>query len=329
MKKGLLKYLFSTIARMLVLLVAVTLLSFLLVHNAPMDPVDAFLGEIVVSEEQRAKIAEHWGLDKSPAEQYIIWVKNTLHGDMGESRTYHEPVTKVLGERFRASFLLMGTAWILSGVLGLLLGIVAGVYKDHWPDRIIKTFSLILASTPVFWIGLLVLVVFAVELQWFPLGLAVPIGKVESEVTWMERLHHLVLPALTLSITGVANIILHTRQKLIDVMESEYVLFAKARGETLKQLVTRHGLRNIALPAITLQFASISELFGGSVLAERVFSYPGLGSTAVVAGMQADAPLLLGIALFSALFVFAGNLTANILYGIIDPQIREGGGSNG
>ena len=329
MKKGLLKYLFSTIARMLVLLVAVTLLSFLLVHNAPMDPVDAFLGEIVVSEEQRAKIAEHWGLDKSPAEQYIIWVKNTLHGDMGESRTYHEPVTKVLGERFRTSLLLMGTAWILSGLLGLLLGIVAGVYKDHWPDRIIKTFSLILASTPVFWIGLLVLVVFAVELQWFPLGLAVPIGKVESEVTWMERLHHLVLPALTLSITGVANIILHTRQKLIDVMESEYVLFAKARGETLKQLVTRHGLRNIALPAITLQFASISELFGGSVLAERVFSYPGLGSTAVIAGMQADAPLLLGIALFSALFVFAGNLTANILYGIIDPQIREGGGSNG
>ena len=329
MKKGLLKYLFSTVARMLVLLVAVTLMSFLLVHNAPMDPVDAFLGEIVVSEEQRAKIAEHWGLDKSPAEQYVIWVKNTLHGDMGESRTYHEPVTKVLGERFRASLLLMGTAWILSGVLGLLLGIVAGVYKDRWPDRIIKTFSLILASTPVFWIGLLVLVVFAVELQWFPLGLAVPIGKVESEVTWMERLHHLVLPALTLSITGVANIILHTRQKLIDVMESEYVLFARARGETLKQLVTRHGLRNIALPAITLQFASISELFGGSVLAERVFSYPGLGSTAVVAGMQADAPLLLGIALFSALFVFAGNLTANILYGIIDPQIREGGGSNG
>ena len=171
--------------------------------------------------------------------------------------------------------------------------------------------------------------VFAVELQWFPLGLAVPIGKIESEVTWAERLHHLVLPALTLSITGIANIVLHTRQKLIDVLESEYVLFAKARGETLKQLITRHGLRNIALPAVTLQFASISELFGGSVLAERVFSYPGLGSTAVVAGMQADAPLLLGIALFSSLFVFFGNLTANILYGVIDPQIREGGGIDG
>ncbi len=329
MNKGLLKYLASTVARMVILLAAVTMLSFFLVHNAPMDPVDAFLGEITVSEEQRAQIAEHWGLDKSPVEQYLIWVKNTLHGDMGESLTFHEPVTKVLGERFRASLLLMGTAWLLSGVLGVILGIVAGVYKDRWPDRIIKTFSLILASTPVFWIGLLVLMVFAVELQWFPLGLAVPIGKIESQVTWLERLHHLVLPALTLSITGIANIVLHTRQKLIDVLESDYVLFARARGETMKELVLRHGLRNIALPAITLQFASISELFGGSVLAERVFSYPGLGSTAVVAGMHADAPLLLGIALFSALFVFAGNLTANILYGVIDPQTREGGGING
>ena len=329
MNKGLLKYLTTTVLRMVLLLIAATMLSFFLVHNAPMDPVDAFLGEVTVSEEQRAQIAERWGLNKSPAEQYLIWLGNTLRGDMGESRTYHEPVTKVLGERFRASLLLMGTAWILSGVLGVILGIVAGMYKGRWPDRIIKTFSLILASSPVFWIGLLVLMVFAVELQWFPLGLAVPIGKIESEVTWAERLHHLVLPALTLSITGIANIVLHTRQKLIDVLESEYVLFAKARGETLKQLITRHGLRNIALPAVTLQFASISELFGGSVLAERVFSYPGLGSTAVVAGMQADAPLLLGIALFSSLFVFFGNLTANILYGVIDPQIREGGGIDG
>lgn len=329
MNKGLLKYLTTTVLRMVLLLIAATMLSFFLVHNAPMDPVDAFLGEVTVSEEQRAQIAERWGLNKSPAEQYLIWVGNMLRGDMGESRTYHEPVTKVLGERFRASLLLMGTAWILSGVLGVILGIVAGMYKGRWPDRIIKTFSLILASSPVFWIGLLVLMVFAVELQWFPLGLAVPIGKIESEVTWAERLHHLVLPALTLSITGIANIVLHTRQKLIDVLESEYVLFAKARGETLKQLITRHGLRNIALPAVTLQFASISELFGGSVLAERVFSYPGLGSTAVVAGMQADAPLLLGIALFSSLFVFFGNLTANILYGVIDPQIREGGGIDG
>lgn len=329
MNKGLLRYFGKTVARMLLLLVAVSMISFFLVNNAPMNAVDAFLGEAKVTDEQRALIEERWGLNKPPLERYLIWGNNVLHSDMGESLYYHQPVSKVLKEKFLSSIVLMGTAWILSGLIGFVLGVLSGVYRGTWIDRIIKTFSLVLASTPVFWIGLLMLVVFAVELQWFPLGLAAPIGKSVNDVTLAERIHHLVLPALTLSITGIANIILHTRQKLIDVMESDYVLFAKARGETLKQLVTRHGLRNIALPAITLQFAYFSELFGGSVLAENVFSYPGLGSSAVLAGLHADAPLLLGIALFSALFVFVGNLTANIVYGVIDPQIREGGGING
>ena len=120
-----------------------------------------------------------------------------------------------------------------------------------------------------------------------------------------------------------ANIAMHTREKLIDVMNSEYVLFAKARGEGLWKILTRHGIRNILLPALTLQFASFAELFGGSVLAENVFSYPGLGSAVSAAGLQSDVPLLLGITLFSTLFVCVGNMIANLLYGIVDPQIQE------
>jgi peptide/nickel transport system permease protein len=166
--------------------------------------------------------------------------------------------------------------------------------------------------------------VFAVRLGWFPIGLSVPIGKLAGEVTLGERIRHLILPALTLSITGIANIALHTRQKILDVLKSDYVLFARARGESSWELLKRHGLRNVAIPAVTLQFASFSELFGGSVLAENVFSYPGLGSAASLAGLRGDVPLLLGVALFSVLFVFFGNLTANLLYGILNPQIREG-----
>ena len=120
-----------------------------------------------------------------------------------------------------------------------------------------------------------------------------------------------------------ANIALHTRQKLIDVMNSEYVLFARARGESKWEIFKRHGFRNILLPAITLQFASFAELFGGSVLAENVFSYPGLGSAVSAAGLNSDLPLLLGVTLFSALFVCVGNMIANLLYGLIDPQIKE------
>jgi peptide/nickel transport system permease protein len=154
--------------------------------------------------------------------------------------------------------------------------------------------------------------------------LAAPIGKLASEVTLGERIYHLILPAFTLSITGVASIALHTRQKMIDVLQSDYVLFARARGEKIWMIVWRHGIRNIMLPAITLQFASFSELFGGSVLAEQVFSYPGLGNAATTAGLKGDVPLLLGIALFSAVFVFTGNFLANVIYGIVDPQTREG-----
>lgn len=312
----------------MLLLVAVTALSFALVANAPMTAVDAFLGDVQVSPEQRAIIEERWGLDKPTTERYIIWLSNAVRGDLGYSLYFHKPVADVIGERFKASLLLMGTAWVLCGALGFLLGVISGAFRNSFADKIIRTASLTLASAPVFWVGLIMLMLFAVKLQWFPLGLAGPMGKEASAVTLGERLYHLVLPAATLSITGIANITLHTRQKLIDVMESDYVLFAKSRGETLKQIIKRHGLRNIMLPSITLQFAYFSELFGGSVLAETVFSYPGLGGTAVLAGMHADAPLVLGIALFSSLFVFAGNLTANVLYGVIDPKIREGGSSH-
>ena len=167
--------------------------------------------------------------------------------------------------------------------------------------------------------------VFAVWLKVLPIGLSVPIGAEAGGVTAMDRIRHAILPALTLSITGISNITLHTREKMIDIMESDYVLFARARGESTFEIVKNHALRNVILPAITLQFASISEIFGGSVLVEQIFSYPGLGQAAVAAGTGSDVPLLLGITMISATIVFGGNFIANILYGVVDPRIRRGG----
>ncbi|EGO65467.1 ABC transporter permease [Acetonema longum] len=324
MSKNALLHIGWTLLRLSSLLVAVSILAFGLVISSPIDPVDAYVGsESGVSQEQRQNVAAYWGLDKPPGERYFIWARNMLAGDMGTSITYRLPVSQVIAERFQTSLALMGTAWVLSGLLGFILGVVAGVYRGSVLDRGIKTFCLILSSTPAFWLGLLLLTLFAVRLEWFPIALAAPIGKLSGEVTLGERIHHLILPSLTLSITGVAAIALHTRQKLIDVMASDYMLFAYARGEKKWPAVRRHGIRNIMLPAITLQFASFSELFGGSVLAEQVFSYPGLGNAATLAGLRGDAPLLLGIALCSAVFVFTGNLLANIIYCLVDPQIRE------
>ena len=171
--------------------------------------------------------------------------------------------------------------------------------------------------------ALVLLLVFAIRFPIFPIGFSVPVGVAASEVTFGDRLIHAVLPALTLGLTGVSNIAMHTRSKMIEVLESDYVFYARARGETQWQIVGRHGLKNILLPVITLQFASISEIFGGSVLVEQVFSYPGLGQAAITAGLGSDVPLLLGITLISAAVVFLGNFTADLLYYTVDPRLKR------
>ncbi|GHU42417.1 ABC transporter permease [Spirochaetia bacterium] len=318
------KYILITLIRMLLLLFGVTVLGFILVVSSPFDPLDAFGGgEVGMSPERRAFISAHWGLDKTKTERYFIWLGNILKGDMGDSITFRRPVSEVIANGIAASLALMFSAWVLSGILGFALGVAAGSLEYSLFDKCVRGFCFVLASTPVFWLGLLLLMFFSVYLGWFPLGFGTPIGMAAADVKFGDRIYHLILPALTLSITSVANITLHTRQKLIDILKTEYMLFAQARGETKRQAVIRHGLRNIAPPALTLQFASFSELFGGSVLAESVFSYPGLGNAAVKAGLAGDAPTLLGVALFAAIFVFAGNLCANILYGVLNPQIRN------
>lgn len=314
----------ENILKMVLLLFAVSIIAFILVNFSPVDPVLQYvIGVGGVSPEQRLQLEEYWGVNDPPVERYMNWLSALMHGDFGTSLLYRRPVIDIIGERFVNSFALMLCAWLFSGIIGFILGCVMGMKKDGIVDRMIKKICYILSSVPTFWLGLIFLLVFAVELKWFPLGFSTPIGMLDEDVTIWQRLHHLFLPALTLSLMSFANIALHTRQKLIDVLESEYVLFARARGESEFSILRRHGLRNIILPAITLQFASFAELFGGSVIAENVFSYPGLGSAVAAAGLNSDVPLLLGITLFSTLFVAVGNMIANTLYGVIDPQIRE------
>ena len=307
------------------LLLAVSVIAFVLVSFSPIDPVQQYILGLgtAVSLEQRAEIEEYWGVNEPPVERYFTWLGELLKGNWGESALYRRPVMDIISERFANSLALMLCAWVLSGLVGFFLGCVMGMYQDKWPDRILKKICYLLSSVPTFWLGLVFVLVFAVWLKWFPIGFSAPIGVAQENVTIWQRLHHLVLPAITLSLMSFANIALHTRQKLVDVLNSEYVLFARARGEGKWTILRRHGLRNILLPALTLQCASFAELFGGSVMAENVFSYPGLGSAVSAAGLNSDVPLLLGVTLFSALFVCVGNMIANLLYGIVDPQIRE------
>ena len=307
------------------LLLAVSVIAFALVSASPVDPVSQYIMSLgtAVSPEQRAELEEYWGVNEPPVERYFTWLGSLLRGDLGHSAIFRRPVADVISERFANSLALMICAWLFAGIIGFALGCLMGMFQDKWPDQILKKICYLLSSVPTFWLGLLFLLIFAVQLGWFPVGFSSPIGVRAEDITLAQRLHHLVLPAFTLSLMSFANIALHTRQKLIDILNSEYCLFARARGEGNWSVLRRHGLRNILLPALTLQFTSFAELFGGSVMAENVFSYPGLGSAVSAAGLRCDVPLLLGVTLLSALFVCVGNMIANLLYGIIDPQIRE------
>ena len=310
-------------------MLAVGLVVFALVSMSPIDPVQANVGQaayVNMSEAKRAQLASYWGGNVPFWERFANWAGALLQGDMGTSLRFNAPVSEVIAHRAANSLALMGIAWLFSGVLGFALGVAAGARRGGALDRAVRSYCFLLASTPTFWLGLLILMVFAVQLGWFPIGFSVPIGVSAADVTLADVVHHLVLPALTLSVTGVANIALHTREKVVDVLESDYVRFARARGESELSVIIHHGLRNVALPAVTLQCAFISEIFGGSVLVEQVFSYPGLGQAAVTAGLGGDVALLAGIALVSAALVFGGNLLANILYGVLDPRMRVGEG---
>lgn len=311
------------ILRLVSLLVVVCFVSFMLIQYSPIDPVRAYIGEMTVSAEHKAKLEEYWGVNTPPQEKFLNWAGNILKGDLGMSLIYRMPVADVIKERSMTSFVLMATSWLFSGVLGFILGIAAGMNKGTWIDRAIKTYCYVLAATPTFWLALVLLMVFSVNLGWFPIGLSVPIGVTADNVTFFDRIQHLILPAFTLSLLGVAHIAMFTREKLNEVLSSDYVLFAKARGEKGLDLILRHGIRNVALPAITLQFLGFSELFGGTVLVEQVFSYPGIGQAAVAAGLRSDVPLLLGIVIVSAIFVFSGNLIADIIYEFVDPRIKQ------
>lgn len=310
--------------RLLWLLPLAALGLFTLVSVAPIDPVQAYVGARValVGPEQREAIATAWGLDTPAHERFLLWARNVLSGDLGDSITFNAPVAQVVADRFPASLALVGSAFVLSFVLGAALGLIAAATRGRWPDRIVRGVAVVLAASPGFWIGLLLIGVFAVALGWLPPCCAAPPGMTASEAGLAARLPHLVLPVIAVSVVGISPLILHTRQRLVTFLESPAATHLASHGARPLWLAFGPGLRHAMGPAITVHLAGAGELFGGSVLAEAVFAWPGLGQATVRAAVGADAPLLMGIALATLLFVFAGNLLADIAARWLDPRLR-------
>jgi peptide/nickel transport system permease protein len=311
----------------LVLLVTLTL-NFLLPRLMPGSPLARLAGEEVgnMSAADRARVIRDAGLDRPMHEQYALYLGNLLRWDLGQSFQQRKPVSTVLAERLPWTLLLMGSALVVSTLLGVVLGALAGWRRGHRSDIGLLSVFVFLESLPGFWLGMILVAVFAVQLGLFPtFGARDVIGRPEGLEYVADVARHLALPATTLVLITVSSTFLTMRYSMLTVLGEEYVTVARAKGLTGGQVLFRHAMRNALLPVATVFFLNLGVAVGGQVVIETVFSYPGVGRMMYEAVLARDYPLLQGGFLLITLSVLVANLLADLVYPLLDPRVTRHG----
>jgi len=310
-----LKRLFSTIP----VFIGLSLIVFLIMAMIPGNPAQALLGAWATPENV-ARINRELGLNKPLYQQYLIWAGNILHGDFGRSYVLNRPVIDEVMERFSATLLLGGCALLLSTVLGLLEGIFSAVRQFGWGDRIITLLVLLGISMPSFWIGLLMIMLFAVQLQWFP---ASGMYAVWGGGDVADLLHHLALPAVTLAIVATGVIARLTRTAMLEVLRQDFIRTARAKGLSERKVIYKHAFRMALVSVIPVIGIQAGFVLGGAVYIETVFQWPGLGAMMVKAVATRDLLLVQGGVLVAAAAYVLINLCADILQALLDPRLKS------
>ncbi|RUV67643.1 ABC transporter permease, partial [Mesorhizobium sp. M5C.F.Cr.IN.023.01.1.1] len=296
--------------------------TFLLLEAAPGDAVDAYIASTGGDAGMIELLRHRWGLDQSALTRLANYLWALLHLDLGQSVTFSRPIRDVILERLPNTLLLMGCATALSFGLGSALGIYAGARPGGFRDRFLSIGSLALYAVPGFWLGLVLIIVFAVDLRWFPIG---GIESIASAKTGLDRAvdiaSHLVLPVSALGFIYLALYLRMMRAGMAEVWRQDFVLAARAKGLSRRRIVLAHVARNALLPLVTMLGLQSAQMLGGSVVIESVFSVPGLGRLAQEAVAARDTPLLLGIILTSAVLVVVINLLVDIAYAFLDPRV--------
>ena len=296
--------------------------TFLLLQAAPGDAVDAYAVSVGGDAGLIEELRRQWGLDQSPMTRFATYVWALLRGDLGWSVSFSRPIRDVILERLPTTFLLMGSATALSFGLGTLLGIVAGARPGSFRDRALSLGSLALYAVPGFWLGLVLIVIFSIQLRWLPIG---GIETIASGKSGLDRAfdiaRHLVLPVAALGFIYLALYLRMMRAGMAEIWRMDFVAAAEARGISRRRLVLRHVARNALLPLVTMLGLQSATMLGGSVVIESVFAVPGIGRLAQEAVASRDAPLLLGIILISAVLVILVNLLVDIAYALLDPRV--------
>ncbi|MBW1984627.1 MAG: ABC transporter permease [Deltaproteobacteria bacterium] len=308
----------------LLLLVAVIILNFLLIHLAPGDPVDTLVGEMGgATPELVAKIRAEYGLDKNFFEQLTSYIGKVARGNLGNSYTFNQPVTRIIFHRLPATVLLVVSALFIALFFGTLLGIMAAQKPDSLFSHFVTVFSLTSFSAPVFWTGIMLLILFSYYIPIFPsFGMSTVGLEGPLIVRMFDTLKHLFLPAITLSSIYLAAYSRIARASMMDVLGSDYIRTARAKGLSKQVVVYKHALKNALLPVVTLVGLQLSQIVAGAVVVETVFSWPGIGSIAFKSILRRDYTLLLGILFFSTVIVVIANLITDLTYRILDPRIK-------
>ncbi len=299
-------------------LFGLSIIVFLIMAMIPGDPATAILGSYATPENVAA-LNEDLGLDKSLPQQYLIWLGNILQGDFGRSYALNRPVLDEVLERFSATLILAGTALVLCSILGLLAGVVSAVRQYGWTDRIVTLLVLVGISTPSFFLGLLLILLFAVKVRWFP---ASGMYAIYGGGDLPDLLHHLFLPALTLAVVATGVIARLTRTAMLEVLRQDYIRTARAKGVTERTVIWKHAFKAALVSVIPVIGIQAGFVLGGAVYVETVFQWPGIGSMLVNAISTRDLLLVQGGVLVVAAAYVLFNLAADVFQTLLDPRLR-------
>jgi peptide/nickel transport system permease protein len=306
------------------IVLAILVLNFLMLHLAPGDAAQVLAGEAgSATPEYLAQLRARFGLDQPLALQLIFYVKHMLTLDLGFSFRHNMPVLDLILARLWPTLLLMGVTLVASVGAGILLGLLAASRVNGWRDTLISILALVSYATPLFWVGLMLIVVLSLRLGWFPTsGMETVAAFNEGWRRWLDIAHHLVLPALTLSLFYMALYTRLMRAAMLEQASMDYVTTARAKGLSEARITLAHVLRNAVLPVVTMAGVQVGSLLGGSIVVESVFAWPGLGLLAYQSLFARDFNLLMGIFFLSACLVVAVNLAVDLTYTMLDPRIQ-------
>lgn len=319
-----LQYMATRVLQGLLALLVIATVNFMLVRAAPGDPVSVIAGEAGASDAQFvAQLRQQFGLDQPVSTQLARYLGHVVQGDLGFSYRQQQPVLALIAERLPATLLLTGSAFVLSLLFGVVLGAIASRKPGSWMDSAITVVALVFYATPLYWLAMMAVLLFTVQLGWLPGFGHMTVGAdLQGAALLWDKLQHLLLPALTLALFYMAVYARMTRAAMLDVAQQDFVKTARAKGVAPGRILRAHVLRNALLPVVTLAGIQAGGMIGGAVLTETVFAWPGIGRLMFDALLQRDYNLLLGCFLVTAAMAVLFNLLTDLVYTLVDPRIE-------